>query len=208
MAVVKADGYGHGAVPVARAAVDAGATALGVALVEEGVELRDAGLDVTVLLLSEPPPEAAAEVVARRLTPVVYTETGIDSLAKAVADQGAEPLPVHLKVDTGMHRVGAAVDQVPALVERLRDHRELRLAGVCTHLAVADEPERDYTTAQLERFARCRRRWSSSGSTSIRCTRRTRRPRSGSPRRASTSSASASVSTGSCPHRGSVPTSA
>ncbi len=157
MAVVKADAYGHGAVPVARAAVDAGATALGVALVEEGVELRDADVDVTVLLLSEPPPEAAAEVVARRLTPVVYTETGIDALAKAVADQGAEPLPVHLKIDTGMHRVGAAVGKVPALVQRLRDHRELRLAGVCTHLAVADEPERDYTTGQLERFALARR---------------------------------------------------
>src|SRR5262245_29457344 len=73
MAVVKADGYGHGAEPIARAALDAGATWLGVALVEEGVALREAGIDAPVLVLSEPPPVAAAAVVAHRLTPVVYT---------------------------------------------------------------------------------------------------------------------------------------
>ena len=105
--MVKADGYGHGAVPVARAALDAGATWLGVALVEEGVALREAGIDAPILVLSEPSPDAAAAVVAHRLTPVVYTPAGIDALAKAVADVGAaEPLAVHLKVDTGMHRVG------------------------------------------------------------------------------------------------------
>ncbi|HEX7521303.1 MAG TPA: alanine racemase, partial [Acidimicrobiia bacterium] len=73
LAVVKADGYGHGAVPVARAALDAGAAWLGVALVEEGVRLRDAGIDAPILLLSEPPSVAAAAVVAAALTPVVYT---------------------------------------------------------------------------------------------------------------------------------------
>src|SRR6266498_5896158 len=86
MAVVKADGYGHGAVPVARAALDAGAAWLGVALVEEGAELRAAGIDAPVLVLSEPPPDAAAAVVALGLTPVVYTPAGIEALAKAVAD--------------------------------------------------------------------------------------------------------------------------
>jgi alanine racemase len=87
LAVVKADGYGHGAVPVARAALEAGASALGVALVEEGIELRDAGIDAPVLVLSEPVPEAAGSVVSHRLTPVVYTLAGIDTLAKAVADR-------------------------------------------------------------------------------------------------------------------------
>ena len=152
MAVVKADAYGHGAVPVAGAAVDAGAAALGVALVEEGVELRDAGVDLPILVLSEPRPEAADEVVARRLTPVVYTEAGIDALAKAVADQGADPLDVHLKLDTGMHRVGAHLTDAVPLARRVTDHRELRLGGVCTHFAVADEPDDAYTGAQLERF--------------------------------------------------------
>jgi alanine racemase len=152
LAVVKADAYGHGAVPVARAAIDAGAAALGVALVEEGVELRDAGIDAPILVLSEPRAEAAHEVVARRLTPVVYTEAGIDALAKAVADHGAEPLDVHLKVDTGMHRVGVQPDAAVALTRRVLDHRELRLGGVATHFAVADDPDDRYTLDQLARF--------------------------------------------------------
>ena len=153
MAVVKADAYGHGAVQVAEAALDAGAHALGVALVEEGVRLRDAGIDAPILVLSEPAPDAAAEVVARELTPVVYTEAGIDALAKAVTESGLSPFGVHLKVDTGMHRVGAAVNDVVSLARRVSEHRELGLEGVCTHFAVADEPDRSYTAEQLSRFS-------------------------------------------------------
>jgi len=153
LAVVKADGYGHGAVPVARAALEAGAAALGVALVEEGIELRDAGIDAPVLVLSEPVPEAAESVVSHRLTPVVYTLAGIDALAKAVADRGVrERLGVHLKVDTGMHRVGCAAEDAVGLAAQVVDRPELELAGVCTHLAVADEPENPYTREQLARF--------------------------------------------------------
>jgi alanine racemase len=153
MAVVKADGYGHGAVPVARAALDAGASWLGVALVEEGAELRAAGIDAPILVLSEPPPAAAPAVVALSLTPVAYTPVGIEALAKAVAHaDGAEPLPVHLKVDTGMHRVGCKVDDAHALAESIAGRDELRLEGVLTHLAVADEPDNRYTAYQLDRF--------------------------------------------------------
>ena len=153
LAVVKADGYGHGAVPVARAALDAGAVGLGVALVEEGIELRDAGIDAPILVLSEPIPEAAASVVSYGLTPVVYTLAGIDALAKAVADRGAhDRLGVHLKVDTGMHRVGCATDEAVDLGVQVADRSELELAGVCTHLAVADEPDNPYTGEQLARF--------------------------------------------------------
>jgi alanine racemase len=152
LAVVKADGYGHGAVPVARAALDAGAEQLGVALVEEGVELRDAGIDAPVLVLSEPVPEAASTVVARGLTPVVYTTSGVDALAKAVAHHDAMPLPVHLKVDTGMHRVGCPPEDAVDLATHVLDRPELRLAGVCTHFAVADEPGNEYTCAQRSRF--------------------------------------------------------
>jgi alanine racemase len=153
LAVVKADGYGHGAVPVAQAALAAGAVGLGVALVEEGIELREAGIDAPILVLSEPVPEAAPSVVAYRLTPVVYTLTGIDALAKAVADRGArDRLGVHLKVDTGMHRVGCRTDEAVELAEQVVDRPELELAGVCTHLAVADEPGNPYTEEQLARF--------------------------------------------------------
>lgn len=153
LAVVKANGYGHGAVPVARAALDAGASWLGVARVEEGEQLRDAGIDAPVMLLSEPAPRVAARVVAAGLTPVVYTDAGIDALAKAVADAGrGTPLDVHLKVDTGMHRVGCAPDDALALARAIVARDELTFAGVCTHLAVADEPDNPYTAEQLARF--------------------------------------------------------
>ncbi len=153
LAVVKANGYGHGAVPVARAALDAGATWLGVARVQEGIELRAAGIDAPILLLSEPSPRVADAVVAHELTPVVYTEPGIDALAKAVADAGrVTPLAVHLKVDTGMHRVGCTTEDAVALAHRVEVRDELELAGVCTHLAVADEPANGYTAEQLARF--------------------------------------------------------
>jgi alanine racemase len=153
LAVVKADGYGHGAVPVARAALDAGASWLGVALVEEGIALRAAGIEAPILLLSEPPPAAAAAVVEHALTPTVYTTSGIDALAKAVAEAGSDaPLPVHLKVDTGMHRVGCAVDDALDLVDFVAGRPELELEAVCTHLAVADEPEHPFTNEQLAQF--------------------------------------------------------
>src|SRR5947207_2629069 len=153
LAVVKAQGYGHGAVPVARAALEAGASGLGVALVEEGIELRAAGIEAPILVLSEPVPAAAPSVVTHLLTPVVYTLAGIDALAKSVADHDAhDQLGVHLKVDTGMHRVGCSTDEAVELAAQVVDRPELRLAGVCTHLAVADEPDNPYTEEQLASF--------------------------------------------------------
>jgi alanine racemase len=152
-AVVKADGYGHGAVAVSRAAVEAGADCLAVALVEEGVQLREAGIDAPILVLSEPVPAAAETVVAHRLTPVVYTATGIDALAKAVLTLGpSDPVAVHLKVDTGMHRVGCDPADAVGLAAHIVDRPQLTLAGVCTHFAVADEPGNAYTDAQLRTF--------------------------------------------------------
>lgn len=153
-AVVKADGYGHGAVPVARAAMEGGATWLAVALVEEGAALRQAGIEAPILLLSEPPVEAAAEAVAQRLVPTVYTRQGLDSLIRAVDDR-SPPLEVHLKVDTGMHRVGVDPDDAPELAGLIAAHPRLALGAVWSHLAVADgaDPEdRAFSAVQLERF--------------------------------------------------------
>ncbi|MGH9024555.1 MAG: alanine racemase [Acidimicrobiia bacterium] len=153
MAVVKAGAYGHGAVPVARAALDASATWLGVALVEEGIELRDAGIRAPILVLSEPPIAAAAAVVAHDLTPFVYTASGIEALAKAVvAGERGRPRSVHLKVDTGMHRVGCTPADAVALATSVGEHDELVLGGVATHLAVADQRDNPETGAQLDRF--------------------------------------------------------
>ncbi len=154
-AVVKADGYGHGDVPVARAALEGGATWLAVALVEEGVTLRRGGVDAPILLLSEPPPEGMAEAVDQRLLPTVYTFDGLESLSKAVAVGDGPPVAVHLKVDTGMHRVGADPADVPALADAIAADPRLELGAVWTHLAVAegDSPDdREFTGRQLQRF--------------------------------------------------------
>jgi alanine racemase len=154
-AVVKADGYGHGDLPVARAALEGGATWLAVALVEEGVALREAGIEAPILLLSEPPVEGMAEAVARRLVPTVYTAGGIESLGRVVAEGELPPIVVHLKVDTGMHRVGADPADALALADAIAADRRLELGAVWTHLAVADGDDPDdraFTALQLDRF--------------------------------------------------------
>src|SRR5947199_4774097 len=134
-AVVKADGYGHGAVPVANAAVEGGATWLGVALVEEAEELRAAGIDAPVLLLSEPPLDGMAAVVALGLRPTIYTAAALE--AAAAAARADAPLPIHVKVDTGMHRVGAGAGDAVKLALAAAERPELLLEGFWTHLAVA-----------------------------------------------------------------------
>ena len=155
-AVVKADGYGHGAVRVARAALEAGAQWLGVAVVEEGVELRDAGIDAPILLLSEPTADALDWAVFHHLTPVVYTAEGIDA-AEAAAERHRRVVAVHLKVDTGMHRVGARPEDALALAKAITAARNLWLEGLMTHLAVAEEPEHDkFTADQVARFEEVR----------------------------------------------------
>lgn len=146
-AVVKADGYGHGDVPVAEAALAAGAGGLCVALVEEGVRLREAGIEAPVLLLSEPPASDLAEVLHWRITPTVYTTR---TLARLEALAAEPPVGVHVKVDTGMHRVGADPDSAHEIVARLASVPG-RLGGVWTHFAVADsDPE--FTAGQIDAF--------------------------------------------------------
>jgi alanine racemase len=153
-AVVKAGGYGHGAVEVARAALEGGATWLAVALVEEGRELRAAGIAAPVLVLSEPPPDAMEEVVAAGLTPTVYTRDGLDALRKAVAAAHRErPFPLHVKVDTGMHRVGATEAVAVALAVEADNDPALRLEGFWTHLAVSEDVANVHNQLQLNRYA-------------------------------------------------------
>lgn len=146
--VIKADAYGHGDVPVAEAALEAGAGRLAVALVEEGVRLREAGVEAPILILSEPEISDAAEIVHWRLTPTVYRREFLKALARAASDG---PLEVHLKVDTGMHRVGASPRSLESLLAALDG--VLRLGGVWTHLAVADE-DPEYTEYQITVFRR------------------------------------------------------
>ena len=153
-AVVKADGYGHGAIPVAQAALDAGATWLGVAQVPEASDLRSRGIDAPILLLSEPRPAEVQEALAARLHITVYRPELIDQLAAAAASSGGAPVPVHLKVDTGMRRVGVDVEGAVALATRIAEDPALSLESVWTHCAVADEPTNPFTNQQLARYDR------------------------------------------------------
>lgn len=163
-AVVKADGYGHGAADVARAALEAGASHLAVALVEEGEALRDAGLDAPILLLSEPAPIAADRILDADLVPTVYTVAFGDALDAAVRRRRVDSVPIHLCVDTGMGRVGAPMDDVDALLDRVA-RWQVDVEGLWTHLARADEPEESTTAEQLARFAQVRQRAADRGIT-------------------------------------------
>ena len=149
MAVVKSDGYGHGDVPVARAALEAGAAWLGVALVEEGIALRDAGISAPILVLSEFPRGSEKDAIASGLTPTVYTDEGTHAVADAAGAVG-RVVAVHLKVDTGMHRVGLwPPEAAPAFAGRIVE-AGLRLDGLWTHFATSESD--DVTTREQLRL--------------------------------------------------------
>lgn len=147
LAVVKANGYGHGDVQVARAAIAAGAAWLGIARVDEGRRLREAGIDAPILLLSEPPADSLEEVVSLDLTPSVYTEEFVSALAR----QRSKPLPVHVKIDTGMHRYGIDPSSVKELFDHL-DRSGVEVGGVWSHLALGEDSADPYTRRQFETF--------------------------------------------------------
>ena len=150
MAAVKANGYGHGAVPVARALEAAGVDALAVACLEEAVQLRGSGIQCPIALLEGVlSAEEAAQAVEQRLQVVVNDHWQIELLSRL----GSEAqVGVWFKIDTGMHRLGFPVGEVPKLVEVLRAHPGWALHGWITHLASADEPDNPFTREQVARF--------------------------------------------------------
>jgi alanine racemase len=148
MAVVKADGYGHGAVPVARAAMQAGASWLGVATVEEGLALRRARIAAPTLVFGPASPDEIAEAVRRDLSLTIVAAESVPVVARAAGRRAAR---VHLKVDTGMTRLGVAPGEA-ARVSRAAAAAGHRVEGVFTHLATADEPGSEATRDQLSRF--------------------------------------------------------
>lgn len=151
MAVVKADGYGHGALTAARAALSAGAHRLGVATVDEGIALREAGVTVPVHILAEPPVEAADAVVEHALVPTITTMAFATGLGRAAAAAG-RAAPFHLKVDTGMNRIGFRAEDAAEVATALRGIEGISLEGVFTHFATADAPGDWEFDRQVERF--------------------------------------------------------
>lgn len=150
-AVVKAEGYGLGAVEIARTALEAGAERLAVARVDEAVALRQAGIAAPILLIAGFAPNEASAIVQHQVTPTVVDVDGAVLLARA-ARQADSIVPVHVKVDTGLTRFGAPPEQVPALVRLLQGLPTIRLEGLYSHFSSADEPDPTVTEDQLHRL--------------------------------------------------------
>lgn len=152
MAVVKANAYGHGAVACARRLHDEGAAWFCVALAEEAAELRAANLHQRILCLGGVWGEQAAQCVQARVTPVVYRFDMAEAVNRAAAARG-EIANVHLKIDTGMGRLGVRADSIAEFARRLAELKNIRVEGVMTHFAAADEPAKDdFTQTQITRF--------------------------------------------------------
>ena len=151
MAILKADGYGHGAAPTAKAALAGGAAWLGVANVAEGQQLRAAGISAPVLVLGCGMPDQAAEVVENDLAQTLATEEMARSLSAAASAAGRE-IAVHIKVDTGMGRLGVRPHEALAFARLAAGLPGLRIDGVYSHLATADHDDTTYAREQARRF--------------------------------------------------------
>ena len=148
--VIKADAYGHGAVPVARV-LGSRCPALAVSLVEEAMELRAAGVATPIVVLSAYYDHCHGQVLDERLTPVVYDPADLEAFSRAAAER-RRPVGLHLKVETGMNRLGIAPHRLPAVLDRIAELPGLRVVGLSTHLASADVADPAATTAALSIF--------------------------------------------------------
>jgi alanine racemase len=151
LAVLKADAYGHGAVKVARTALNNGASYCGVASVNEAVTLREAGISAPVLVLGYTPAWQAREALLNNITVTLYDADVARAFSRAAIELHTEA-HAHIKVDTGMGRLGLLPEQVSAFVHKVRGLPGLVLDGIFTHFSIADEAELSYTRWQLERF--------------------------------------------------------
>jgi alanine racemase len=151
LAVVKADAYGHGAVEVSRALEAVGVGAFGVALVEEGLSLRSAGIRGEIVVLGGAYDGGWEALVEHRLAPVVFRPEHLKTLGIAARARGVVA-GAHLKVDTGMGRLGVLPAELPALLDRARAEPSVQIDGLCSHFANADLADAALTRVQIERF--------------------------------------------------------
>lgn len=153
LAVVKANAYGHGAVEVARCLQSAGVEHLAVALLEEARELRGAGVTLPILAMGALEPAQMPEVLRLEVTPALFRPDQIDALQRCAAAAGRRQ-PLHLKIDTGMGRLGIRWDRCTPLLDDLVRRTHLELQGIFSHFACADDPSSELTALQIERFAK------------------------------------------------------
>ncbi|MDD5435425.1 MAG: alanine racemase [Nitrospira sp.] len=151
LAVVKANAYGHGIDRVSLALQNAGVDMLGVAHVEEGIRIREAGIHTGILVLGGVNEDYSADLVKWRLTPVVYTSSLVNSLSEAATEAGVV-VPVHIKVDTGMRRIGVEPENTVEFAVNILQHKGLQIEGIMTHFAEADLQNKEFANKQLETF--------------------------------------------------------
>jgi alanine racemase len=155
IAVIKADAYGHGALPVASMLEGLGIRGFGVATVEEGVELRLAGVRSPIFIMGAAFGQDHAEVVARDLIPLVGDPGDVERFAQAARLANRLRYSIHVKVDTGMTRLGVTPDRFPDFLKQCASHPSIRVDGLATQFACADELDPGYTEDQLRRFIAC-----------------------------------------------------
>src|SRR6187402_2273123 len=148
--VLKADAYGHGAKALARTLERAGADGICVALLEEAVELRDAGIMAPILVMGGYYGRSSGDLLRHRLTPVVHDPAQIETLAQEVRHGSGEGLKIHLKIDTGMGRLGIIPRDLPTVGALLANNPEVQLEGLMTHFASADSDDLESLARQLD----------------------------------------------------------
>ena len=153
-AVVKADAYGHGAIECARVALQSGAQGLCVALVSEGIALRQSGINAPILIMSEQPAEQHRDIISYGLIATLYNEATITEFARTAHDLEIMA-SVHVKVDSGMHRVGVSPEDAVKVAKLVAESQWLSLEGIFTHLATADVVDTQFAQQQVSTFSRC-----------------------------------------------------
>ncbi len=152
---VKADAYGHGAIPCAKAAIEAGSDFLSVATVEEGIELREGGISIPILLLGLCEREEIEKAVKYQITPFVFDSEYIDLFAKACEKNSVSDFPVHIAIDSGMGRIGCKPEDAGKIASEIEKTKTLLIGGTATHFALSDcvsEKGKSYTKLQFDRF--------------------------------------------------------
>jgi alanine racemase len=151
MAVIKADAYGHGVIPCAKAAVESGVDYLGVGIIEEGIELRENGITEPILILGSIFPDEVADLVRYDLATILCTPLLAQALSKEAEKQG-KTVNVHIKVDTGMNRLGVLPENLLPLIKTISNLPTLKLEALSTHFSSADDEDTSITTQQIELF--------------------------------------------------------
>jgi alanine racemase len=151
MAVVKADAYGHGAIPCSRIAIESGIGYLGVGVIEEGIELRENGLNTPILILASIFPEEAEDLVRHDLATILCTQSLAEALSREAEKQN-KTVSIHIKVDTGMNRLGISPENLPTLLDQIKSLKNLKIEAISTHFSSADDEDLSITQTQLEKF--------------------------------------------------------